>query len=81
MLGSFPEQTLGQLSDHFPVRNLQVSDQTVLVIFWEILGYWEILGHVKTCHPTAFCYWDKYGVRNSCYWDTGANGDFEIFYY
>ena len=55
-----------------------VSDQTMLVIFWEILGYWEILGHVKTCHPTAFCCWDKYGLRNSCYWDTGTNGDFSI---
>ena len=59
-----PEQTLGQqLSDHFPERYLEVSDQTVLVIFWEILGYWEILGHVKTCHSTAFCYWDHRTVE------------------
>ena len=59
-------------------REICVSDQTMLVIFWEILWYREILGHVKT---TAFYYWEKYRLRNSCYWDTGTNGDFEIFCY
>ena len=71
-----PKQTLGQqFSDHFPEGNLHVSDPTMLAIFWEILG------HVKTCHPTSSCCWDIYGLRNPCYWDTGTNGDFEIFWY
>ena len=76
------EQKLGQqLSNHFPEGNLQVSDQPMLVVFWEILGHWEILRHVKTCHPPASCYCDKYELRNPCYWDTGTNGDFEILCY
>ena len=78
---SSPRTDTGTKIDHSPESNLQLSEQTMLLIFLEMLGYWEILGCVKTCHPTAFCYLDKYGLRNSCYWYTGTNGDFEMFYY
>ena len=36
----------------------------------------------KSCeNPDCLLLLGQYGLRNSCYWDTGTNGDFEIFYY